>query len=100
MNIWFDQFCQIFVKLFAKNMKSWSVKHEILCAEQSDRAEKKVESYFLAVQLFMVQISAKYLFTYFIIEKYLESFSQLYLTGPQKPIHILPITCWNCNSFL
>ena len=44
MNIWFDQFFQIFVKLFAKNMNSWSVKHEILCAEQSDRAEKKVEN--------------------------------------------------------
>ena len=40
-NIWFDQFCQILVKLFAKNMNSWSVKHEILYAKQSDRAEKK-----------------------------------------------------------
>ena len=46
MNIWFDQFFQIFVKLFAKNMNSWSVKHEILCAEQSDRAEKKVKNFF------------------------------------------------------
>ena len=27
--------------ILAKNMKGWSVKHEILCAEQSDRAEKK-----------------------------------------------------------
>ena len=44
MNIWFDQFCPIFVKLFAKNMKGWSGKHEILCVEQSDRAEKKVEN--------------------------------------------------------
>ena len=41
MNIWFDQFCQIFGKLFAKNMKGWSGKHEILCEEQSDHAEKK-----------------------------------------------------------
>ena len=44
MNIWFDQFCQIFVKLFAKNMKGWSGKHEILYVEQSDHAEKKVEN--------------------------------------------------------
>ena len=41
MNIWFDQFCPIVVKLFAKNMKGWSGKHEILCVEQSDHAEKK-----------------------------------------------------------
>ena len=44
MNIWCEHLCQIFVKLFAKNMKSWSVKHEILCVEQSYRAEKKVEN--------------------------------------------------------
>ena len=44
MNIWFDQLCQIFVKLLAKNMMSWSGKHEILCVEQSDQAEKKVEN--------------------------------------------------------
>ena len=41
MNIWFDKFCQIFMKLFAKNMKGWSGKHEILWLEQSDHAERK-----------------------------------------------------------
>ena len=41
MNIWFDKFCQIFLKLFAKNMKGWSGKPEILWLEQSDHAEEK-----------------------------------------------------------
>ena len=27
--------------ILAKNMKGWSGKHEILCVEQSDHAEKK-----------------------------------------------------------
>ena len=37
----FDHICQIFAKLFAKNMKVWSDKSEILCAGQLACAEKK-----------------------------------------------------------
>ena len=37
----FYHICQIFAKLFAKNMKVGSDKHEILCVGQLARAEKK-----------------------------------------------------------
>ena len=37
MNIWFHIFCQIFMKLFAKNVKEESEKKEIWCAEQLER---------------------------------------------------------------
>ena len=38
MNIWFHIFCQIVMKLFAKNVKEESEKKEIWCAEQLERA--------------------------------------------------------------
>ena len=37
----FDHICQIFVKLFSKNMKGGSEKSEILCVGQLVCAEKK-----------------------------------------------------------
>ena len=37
----FDHICQIFVKLFSKNMKGGSEKSEILYVGQLARAEKK-----------------------------------------------------------
>ena len=48
----FYHICQIFAKLFAKNMKVGSDKSEILCVGQSARAEAT----------FMGQIFAKYFF--------------------------------------
>ena len=43
-NIWLLIFCQIFAKLFAKNVKGGSDKNEIWCVEQLDRAEKKTQN--------------------------------------------------------
>ena len=39
----FYHICQIFAKLFAKNMKVGSEKYEILCVHQLGRAEKNRE---------------------------------------------------------
>ena len=39
-NIFLYRIIQIFVDIFAKNMKGWSDKSKILCIEQSGRAEK------------------------------------------------------------
>ena len=39
-NIFLYRIGQIFVDIFAKNMKGWSGKSKILCIEQSGRAEK------------------------------------------------------------
>ena len=40
----FYHICQIFAKLFAKNMKGGSDKSEILCVGQSACAKKRVEN--------------------------------------------------------
>ena len=39
-NIFLYRIGQIFVDIFAKNMKGWSEKSKIWCSEQSGRAEK------------------------------------------------------------
>ena len=39
-NIFLYRISQIFVDIFAKNMKGWSEKSKIWCIEQSGRAEK------------------------------------------------------------
>ena len=51
---------QIFVHIFAKNMKGWSGKSKILCIEQLGRAEKKLQNKKFPIQPFSVQIFPKY----------------------------------------
>ena len=59
----FDHLCQIFEKLFAKNMKGGSGKSEILCVGQLACAEKKSRKLrFFPEAPFMGQISSKYFF--------------------------------------
>ena len=43
-NIFLYRIGQIFVDIFAKNMKGWSDKSKILCSEQSGRAEKNTRN--------------------------------------------------------
>ena len=59
--------------ILAKNMKEGSVKHETLCVEQSNHAEKKVENNnFHSAALHGANI-CQILFTCFNHPKYLES---------------------------
>ena len=43
-NILFCQISEIFLDLFAKNMKGWSANFEIWSVEQWGRAEKKLDN--------------------------------------------------------
>ena len=59
MNIWFHVICQMFAKLFAKNVNGGSDKYEIWCVEQLGCAEKKkLKIAFLSDQPIMEQISS------------------------------------------
>ena len=101
MNIWFRIFCQIFAKLFAKNVKGGFGKYEILCADQLGRAEKKVPIAFLSNQPFMEQISSKYLLPSVSSNRYLAKFLLVGLQSTRTQIYrrkrkcISNILVWN-----
>ena len=92
---------QIFVHIFAKNMKGWSGKSKILCIEQLGRAEKKTTKQKISQSSPSL---CKYFSNIFLSPGYLQIFaavfSKILFNWSPHFFHILQQACQNSNWFL
>ena len=105
---------QIFVDIFAKNMKGWSEKSKILCIEQLGRAEKKLQNKKFPNPALLCANISQIFFSHLDIRKYLLLFFlRVGSTGPLTLSHpssslsefqlilvkIIVLLRWGFNSY-
>ena len=102
----FYQISQIFVEIFAKNMKGWSGKSKILCIEQSGRAEKNTRKQKNSLSS---PSKCKYFPNIFLSPGYSEIFAAVFskslfnwsphfITSFSKPVRISTDSCENYST--
>ena len=93
------QNCQFFILLFAKDMKGWSGKFEILCAEQFDHALQNTRKQHFYLGSPSVCKYRQNIFKGNILKKIFgKPFERNSSTGPHHFTHMLSRACWNWKS--